>query len=82
MDDPTKGILWIDGKKGAFVAFAIGAYCKAPRGCGMRTLERLLVKFTMSLCNLFDVTPQHLEELRQKKQRPPRPEERYDYFEA
>ncbi len=48
----------------------------------MRTLERLLVKFTMSLCNLFDVTPQHLEELRQKKQRPPRPEERYDYFGA
>ncbi len=48
----------------------------------MRALERLLVKFTMSLCNLFDVTPQHLEELRQKKRRPPRPEERYDYFEA
>jgi len=51
-------------------------------GVGMRTLERLLVKFTMSLCDLFDVTPQHLEELRQKKRRPPRPEERYDYFEA
>lgn len=48
----------------------------------MRALERLLVKFTMFLCNLLDVTPQHLENLRQRKQRPVRPEERYDYFEA
>ncbi len=48
----------------------------------MRALERLLVKYTLFLCNLFDVTPQHLERLRRKKQRPLRPEERYDYFEA
>ena len=48
----------------------------------MRALERLLVKYTMFLCNLMDVTPQHLESLRRKKQRPVRPEERYDYFEA
>lgn len=48
----------------------------------MRALERLLVKFTMFLCNLLDVTPQHLESLRQKKRRRVRPEERYDYFEA
>jgi hypothetical protein len=48
----------------------------------MRALEQLLVKFTMFLCNLLDVTPQHLENLRQRKQRPVRPEERYDYFEA
>jgi hypothetical protein len=48
----------------------------------MRALERFLVKYTMFLCNLLDVTPQHLESLRQKKQRPARLEERYDYFEA
>lgn len=48
----------------------------------MRALERLLVKFTMFLCNVFDVTPQHLEDLRSKKRRPLRPEERHDYFEA
>jgi hypothetical protein len=48
----------------------------------MRALERLLVKFTMFLCNLLDVTPQHLEALRQKKRRPVRPEDRYDHFEA
>jgi hypothetical protein len=48
----------------------------------MRALERLLVKYTMFLCNLMDVTPQHLESLRAKKKRPLRPEERYDYFEA
>ena len=48
----------------------------------MRALERLLIKYTLILCDLFDVTPQHLEKLRRKKQRPPRPEERYDIFEA
>ena len=48
----------------------------------MRALERFLAKYTLFLCNLFDVTPQHLEKLRHKKQRPLRPEERYDYFEA
>ncbi len=48
----------------------------------MRALERLLVKYTLFLCNLFDVTPQYLEELRRKKQRPLRPEHRHDYFEA
>ena len=48
----------------------------------MRALERLLVRYTMFLCNLFDVTPQHLERLREKKKRPLRPEERYDSFEA
>ena len=49
---------------------------------GMRALERLLVKYTLFLCNLFDVTPQYLEKLRRKKQRPLRPEQRHDYFEA
>jgi hypothetical protein len=48
----------------------------------MRALERLLVKYTMFLCNIMDVTPQHLESLRRKKERPLRPEERFDYFEA
>ena len=48
----------------------------------MRAFERLLVRYTLFLCNLLDVTPQHLEKLRRAKQRPPRPEERYDYFEA
>jgi len=48
----------------------------------MRALERLLVKYTMFLCNIMDVTPQHLESLRRKKARPLRPEERFDYFEA
>jgi len=48
----------------------------------MRALERLLVKYTLFLCDLIDVTPQHLEDLRRKKQRPVRPEERNDYFEA
>jgi hypothetical protein len=48
----------------------------------MRALERLLVKYTMFLCDLMDVTPQHLEDLRSRKQRPARPEERPDYFEA
>ena len=48
----------------------------------MRALERLLVKYTIFLCHLIDVTPEHLANLRRKKQRPLRPEERYDYFEA
>lgn len=48
----------------------------------MRAFERLLVRYTLFLCNLFDVTPQQLERLRRRKQRQPRPEERYDYFEA
>jgi len=48
----------------------------------MRGLERLLVKYMMFLCNLMDVTPQHLESIRRKKERPLRPEERYDHFEA
>ena len=48
----------------------------------MRALGRLLVKYTMFLCNIMDVTPQHLESLRRKKERPLRPEERFDYFEA
>lgn len=48
----------------------------------MRAFERLLVRYTLFLCNLLDVTPQHLEKLRQGKRRPTRPEERYDYFEA
>lgn len=48
----------------------------------MRALERFLVRYTMFLCNLLDVTPEHLERLRRKKQPPPRPEERYDHFEA
>jgi hypothetical protein len=48
----------------------------------MRAFERLLVKYTLFLCNLFDVTPEHLEKLRRKRQRSPRPEERCDYFEA
>lgn len=48
----------------------------------MHALERLLVRFTMFLCEIFDVTPQHLEKLRRDNQRPLRPEERYDYFEA
>jgi hypothetical protein len=49
---------------------------------GMRALERLLVKFTMFLCNVLDVTPDHLETLRQKRRRPLRREERFDHFEA
>lgn len=48
----------------------------------MRAIERFLVKYTMFLCNLFDVTPQHLESLRQKRRPPARLEERYDHFEA
>ena len=48
----------------------------------MRALERVLIKFTMFLCNLLDVTPEHLERLRSKNRRPLRPEERFDYFEA
>jgi hypothetical protein len=48
----------------------------------MRALERILVKYTLFLCNLLDVTPQHLEKLRRKRQRRVRPEERHDYFEA
>lgn len=48
----------------------------------MRTLERILTRYTLFLCNLLDVTPAHLERLRRKKQRPPRPEERFDHFEA
>ncbi len=48
----------------------------------MRAFERLLVRYTLFLCNLLDVTPEHLEKLRQGKRRPPRPEERYDHFEA
>lgn len=48
----------------------------------MRALERFLIKYTMFLCNLLDVTPQHLEKLRQRKRRPVRLEERYDHFEA
>lgn len=48
----------------------------------MRALEKLLVKYTMMLCGLFDVTPEHLEKLRQKQRPPLRPEQRYDYFEA
>ncbi|NIS07137.1 MAG: hypothetical protein GWN21_18175 [Gammaproteobacteria bacterium] len=48
----------------------------------MRALERLLVKYSLFLCNLFDVTPEHLEKLRRRRQRPPRPEERSDHFEA
>lgn len=48
----------------------------------MRALERLLVKYTIFLCNLLDVTPQHLESLRQKKQRPAPLEQRSDHFEA
>jgi len=48
----------------------------------MRAFERLLIKYTLFLCNLFEVTPEHLEKLRRGKQRSPRPEERFDYFEA
>jgi hypothetical protein len=48
----------------------------------MRALERFLVKYTMFLCNLLDVTPDHLETLRRKRQPPVRQEERYDIFEA
>ena len=48
----------------------------------MRALERFLVKYALFLCNLFDVTPEHLEKVRRKRQRPPRPEDRHDYFEA
>ena len=48
----------------------------------MRAFERLLVRYTLFLCNLFDVTPQHLEKLRRKGERAPRPEERFDIFEA
>ncbi len=48
----------------------------------MRALERILVKYTLFLCNLLDVTPEHLETLRRRKQPPPRPEERSDHFEA
>lgn len=72
-------------KPSAFAAMAIGAYLdqeQATQGGSMRALERLLVKFTMFLCNVLDVTPQHLEDLRSKKRRPLRPEERHDYFEA
>ena len=73
------------GIRSAFAAAAFGAYSGATAGHAggsMRALERLLVKYTIFLCNLIDVTPQHLERLRRKKQRPVRPEERYDYFEA
>lgn len=48
----------------------------------MRAFERLLVRYTLFLCSLFDVTPQHLEKLRRDRQPSPRPEERPDYFEA
>lgn len=48
----------------------------------MRFLERFLIKFTMFLCNVLDVTPNHLETLRQKKRRPLRLDERFDHFEA
>lgn len=48
----------------------------------MRALERILVRYTLFLCNLLDVTPEHLETLRRRKQRAPRPEERSDHFEA
>lgn len=48
----------------------------------MRALERLLVRYTLFLCSLFDVTPQHLEKLRMKQRPRLRPEQRYDYFEA
>ena len=48
----------------------------------MRAFERLLIRYTLFLCNLFDVTPQHLEKLKRRQQRPPRPEERPDFFEA
>lgn len=48
----------------------------------MRAFERLLVRYTLFLCNLLDVTPQHLERLRRRQQPRPRPEERYDHFEA
>ena len=73
------------GTRSAFAAVAIGAYSgqqQDMQGGSMRALERLLVKYTIFLCNLIEVTPQHLENLRRKKQRPLRPEERYDYFEA
>jgi len=48
----------------------------------MRALERLLIKYTMFLCNILDVTPNHLEDLRRKKQRPMGREQRFDIFEA
>ncbi len=48
----------------------------------MRALERLLVRYMMFLCNIMEVTPQHLEGIRRKNERPLRPEERYDFFEA
>ena len=48
----------------------------------MRALEKLLVKYTMFLCNLLEVTPEHLEKLRQKRRPPLRPEQRFDHFEA
>lgn len=48
----------------------------------MRALERFLIKYTMFLCNLLDVTPEHLENLRRKKQRPVEPKDRFDQFEA
>jgi hypothetical protein len=45
-------------------------------------LERILARFTLFLCRLLDVTPEHLEKLRRKKIPPPGPSERPDYFEA
>ena len=73
-------------RRGTFALDAMGAYFDwrsgTERAVAMRTLERFLVKYTLFLCNLLDVTPQHLEKLRQRKQRPVRPEQRYDYFEA
>ena len=74
------------GMRSAFAVAAIGAYSGQEQDMqgrvSMRALERLLVKYTMFLCNLMDVTPQHLEDLRCRNQRPVRPEERPDYFEA
>ena len=73
-------------RRGTFALDVMGAYFDwrsgTERAVVMRTLERFLIKYTLFLCNLLDVTPQHLEKLRQRKQRPVRPEQRYDYFEA
>ena len=48
----------------------------------MRALERLLVRYTLFLCGLLDVTPEHLEKLRRKRYGRPQPKRRFDQFEA
>lgn len=48
----------------------------------MRALERLLVRYTLFLCGLLDVTPEHLEKLRRRAHGGTRPKRRFDQFEA